>query len=301
MALRAQADPESLRWSLELALRSQNFEQAALIREAIPAAEMESPVAALDSLVRDIVQQAIHVAQDSSASPKEQEAALGRLQELASAPAASEEAEDGLFLILRTAPNDVAAMAEAALWAAWLPSGDEAVDAATKQGLRLMAAGELEKALFAFTEVVEAAPDFPEGWNKRATVHFLLKRLDESMEDCLQVLALKPRHFGCLSGLGLCHLRKGEEREATRYMRQALEVNPRSKDMQRIVGEIQARAAFMVLSPRVLEVLSVLRGNGPLATGLTRSSSVRAAPAAVKVRSGWTACSPGHGQVHLLL
>jgi len=109
---------------------------------------------------------------------------------------------------------------------------------------------------------------------------FLAEKFDESIEDCARVLELKPRHFGCLSGLGICHLRKGDERTAARWLRKALEVNPRSGDTKRIVADLEARSAFEVLRPRIKEVLAELRTGRP----------PRVTATAEQVRVVWDAC-----------
>ena len=63
-----------------------------------------------------------------------------------------------------------------------------------------------ELALRHYTEVIEMAPNFAEGYNKRATVGYLLRDFPRAIEDCKATLALNPNHFGALSGMGLCHL-----------------------------------------------------------------------------------------------
>lgn len=47
--------------------------------------------------------------------------------------------------------------------------------------------------------------DSLQGYNKRATVLFLLNRYQESIEDCRVVLELNPWHFAAASGMGLCY------------------------------------------------------------------------------------------------
>lgn len=274
-----EADPEDLRWALELAERAKDLKLAEKLRSALPEVEMARPVSALDSLVRARAQKALAQVLDAELPRLTRLAAVRTLQSLATPPAACAEAEDALHQVLcaGSSDEDVVELAEAALWAAWLPSGEETVDADMREGLRLMSEGELPGAIKAFSKAVVAAPSYAEGWNKRATALFLAEQFDESIEDCHRVLELKPRHFGCLQGLGICYLRKGNENDAVGWLRRALDVNPRStssRDMQQIVEEIDSRCASAKLRPRIQAVLEELRLGSP-------DSSVRSPRAGV--------------------
>ena len=71
------------------------------------------------------------------------------------------------------------------------------------QGSLLIAKQELNKAYEVFSQIILADPNWPEAWNKRATVLYILGRYQESQEDINEVLKLEKRHFGALSGQGL--------------------------------------------------------------------------------------------------
>jgi hypothetical protein len=66
-----------------------------------------------------------------------------------------------------------AANAEAFLWRHWCQSGDLEADRVFRDGVDAMQRGELELAETLFGSVLEMAPQFAEGWNKRATVRYL--------------------------------------------------------------------------------------------------------------------------------
>jgi tetratricopeptide (TPR) repeat protein len=74
--------------------------------------------------------------------------------------------------------------------------------------------------------VIQAAPAYAEGWNKRATVRYLAKDYAGSIADCRETLARNPSHFGALSGQGLCHLAIEQYKEAAECFRRALAVHP---------------------------------------------------------------------------
>ena len=121
---------------------------------------------------------------------------------------------------------ELAATAEAMLWGSWCRSGDSETDRLFRAGVDAMQNRKLKEAEELFGRVIDLAPDFAEGWNKRATVRYMLKNLTGSIADCQQTLARNPNHFGAASGQGLCHMSLGEIREAAVCFRRALEIHP---------------------------------------------------------------------------
>ena len=120
----------------------------------------------------------------------------------------------------------LAARAEAALWEIWCRSGIPEVDRLLRQGVEAMERRELEDAIALFGRIIERAPDFAEGWNKRATARYVAEDYAGAVADCEETLARNPSHFGALSGQGLCHMALGQFREAAALFRRALAVHP---------------------------------------------------------------------------
>ena len=115
---------------------------------------------------------------------------------------------------------------ESTIWKIWIENKDDNVNQAMLIGVTLMNDGQLEAAKKKFSEVIRLAPDFAEGWNKRATVYYLMNKFDRSVKDIAQTLRLEPRHFGALSGLGLINQAIGQTGAAIKAYEQALDLNP---------------------------------------------------------------------------
>lgn len=130
---------------------------------------------------------------------------------------------------LRTLKGDdpaLAATAEAFLWKIWCRSRSREVDGLFRAGVEAMQRRKLDEAETLFTGVIELAPEFAEGWNKRATARYLRRNFLGSIADCEETVARNPNHFGAFSGRGLCHMSLGQYREAAACFRKALEIHP---------------------------------------------------------------------------
>jgi tetratricopeptide (TPR) repeat protein len=167
--------------------------------------------------------------------------AVGRVPAQSAADeAARAQRLDGLFALLKTAKDqDEGDAIVSDIWKLWLQSGSPVIDARMQEATKLMAYGFLPMALEALDEIVAGAPQWAEGWNKRATVHFLLGHHDRSLADIDRVLALEPRHFGALAGIGLIRTDKGELREALAAYRRALAVNPFLKERYGLIPQLE--------------------------------------------------------------
>lgn len=108
----------------------------------------------------------------------------------------------------------------------WSRSGSDSMDLLLARGREAMREGDLVKALHHLSALVDHAPDFAEGWNARATAFFMNGDFGQSLADIEQVLALEPRHFGALTGLGLILDQLDEDEAALRVYRETLKLNP---------------------------------------------------------------------------
>ena len=126
-------------------------------------------------------------------------------------------------------------LAERAMWEVWSRSGDASVDQLLASGIEQMGAREGELAVRTFTEVIRRRPDFAEGWNKRATVYYLMGEYQKSLADCDEVMKRNPYHFGALSGYGMIYLQLDQPAKAFDYFQRALKVNPNLESVNETV------------------------------------------------------------------
>lgn len=131
------------------------------------------------------------------------------------------------------------------IWRMWRSSGSPAMDLLLSRADDAMADGDPELALRFLGDLVRLAPDFAEGWNKRASVYYVLGEYGRAVADIQRVLVIEPRHFGALSGLGIILERLGDRAGAFAAYGRALEVHPNlpgaREAVKRLGPEVQGR------------------------------------------------------------
>lgn len=149
---------------------------------------------------------------------------------------------DKLFETLTTSKDERAAKeAERSILRLWLESDSDTVDLLMNWALGATQEQRYPLALDFLDRVIVMKPDYAEGWNKRATVHFLMEDYSRSLADIGQVLALEPRHFGALSGFGMIMRALGEDERAMTAYREALAVDPYLDNVQEALDELEAK------------------------------------------------------------
>lgn len=108
----------------------------------------------------------------------------------------------------------------------WLQSGSETINLLMERSGAALAAKNADLALRLLDYVVELAPDYAEGFNRRAYVHFAQNNLESAVGDLRRTLALEPNHFKALDGLGQIWREHGNKKGALRVIKQLLEIHP---------------------------------------------------------------------------
>jgi tetratricopeptide (TPR) repeat protein len=207
----------------------------------------------LDAALR-IVLFALLTAAAATAFPEPPQSREQALRALAS-PDAAARAEAVAWIANRGTPGDAALLherlrdesafvrsfAEQGLWLLWTRSGDPDIDRQMALATELIEEEEHAKAVAVLTEIIRRKPAFAEGWNRRATVYFVMGEFRKSIADCREVLKRNPGHFGALSGMGQIHVQLEEWDEALVWFRRALEVNPNMVGVEINIRQIEER------------------------------------------------------------
>ena len=144
-----------------------------------------------------------------------------------------------LAAALRDTDPLVRELAEGAMWQVWSRSGDATIDRLFETGVAQMQASQGEQAVETFSEIIRRRPDFAEGWNKRATVYYMMGEYQKSLADCDEVMKRNPYHFGALSGYGMIYIELDQPATALQYFERALAVNPNLESTRRYIERLK--------------------------------------------------------------
>ena len=147
---------------------------------------------------------------------------------------------DGLFERLAiTTSDEEASNITHEIWQRWTANDDPNVSQLMQIGIRALNYSTYRKALQSFDRVIEIAPEFAEGWNKRATLYYHIKEYRRSIDDIKKTLRLEPRHFGAWSGLGLVSIAQENYSGALAAFKKALSINPHIANIRRYVQKLK--------------------------------------------------------------
>jgi tetratricopeptide (TPR) repeat protein len=151
---------------------------------------------------------------------------------------------DSLFGQLKRERNEKAAERIAGqIWEEWFQSGSASVDLMMQWAQHAMEQQKYDVALDFLDEVITLQPSYAEGWNRRATVNFMMSNYAKSMSDIDHTLALEPRHFGALSGMAQILKNTGKKELALKAYQRVLDIYPMMRSAQNEVSTLSEELA----------------------------------------------------------
>lgn len=149
-----------------------------------------------------------------------------------------------LFTELKKARNpDAAQKIAKSIWDQWADSGSDTINLLMEWSGDALTRRKFAVALDFLDQVVTLDPDYAEGWNRRATVHYMMDEYAKSMADIEHVLRLEPRHFGALTGMATILKQTGRKRLALEAYERVLSVYPMMRSAQEAVSELSEELA----------------------------------------------------------
>ncbi|ACP26579.1 TPR repeat-containing protein [Sinorhizobium fredii NGR234] len=125
----------------------------------------------------------------------------------------------------------------------WQESGSATVNLLMQSADKAITDDKKPVALDILDQVIALAPNYVEGWNRRATLHFQMGNYRKSMSDINRVLAIEPRHFGAIAGMATMLEAAGKNELAMRAWQQFLDVYPSDRKAQEQFGELAEKLA----------------------------------------------------------
>lgn len=145
-----------------------------------------------------------------------------------------------LYAQLKSAPDEKSAeIIAGAIEKIWHRSGSDTADLLMARANAALQKQDYELAIKILTALTSLAPQYAEGWNQLATVHFLRENYREAVIELRRVLAIDPHHFKAVEGLAVILRETGKKELALKAMRQVLTIYPQLKSAKQAVEELE--------------------------------------------------------------
>jgi len=118
-------------------------------------------------------------------------------------------------------------------------SGSPSADLLLRRGMEALEAGDYAAAIEHLTALTDHAPEFAEGWNRRASAYFQAGLYGPAIEDLTRALVLEPRDFRALGGLGMLFEETGRPLSALAAFRAAAAINPQNPEIQGAIARLE--------------------------------------------------------------
>lgn len=147
---------------------------------------------------------------------------------------------DELFADLKAAKGeDDADQIANKIYVLWRQSGSATLDLMASRARDAMGKGELPVAAEILSRIIAIDPTWPEAWNMRATVFYVMGDNARAKADVVEVLSREPRHFGALMGLALIFETESRAKDALKTYRRVLEFAPQLQPVKAAVARLE--------------------------------------------------------------
>ena len=151
---------------------------------------------------------------------------------------------NNLFKQLKNSEATKAIEIENKIWEIWstYPTKDRKGYRLTElldRGSLFLDKRQLKKAYEIFSQIIAVDSEWSEAWNKRATVLYLMKKYQSSLDDINITLTLEPRHFGAFTGQALNYIELKQYEKAIESYKAAQKIYPDIDAAKKMIPQIQ--------------------------------------------------------------
>lgn len=144
-----------------------------------------------------------------------------------------------LYHQLKQAANtENAQKIEERIEAIWMESGSSTVDILMSNAIIAQQKKHYPECLHLLNEIVQLAPDYTEGWNRRAMVYFENDNYALALIDIRHVLAIDAHNFEAINGLGQILREVGKKKAALKVFKKLLKIHPHYKGARKVVEQL---------------------------------------------------------------
>ncbi|MDZ4840931.1 MAG: tetratricopeptide repeat protein [Hyphomicrobium aestuarii] len=149
---------------------------------------------------------------------------------------------ENLYAYLATAASkDEAEPIAATIERLWLLRGTDTSFYLMERARVALQQNDTASAVVFLDQVVDLAPDYAEGWLRRAYLHILAGDKERALGDLRRCLALEPSHFQALRATGMIFLDNGQNAAALKAFEKLLEIHPQDTDTSKIVDDLRLK------------------------------------------------------------
>lgn len=152
---------------------------------------------------------------------------------------AQDAALEGLLSELSSAQEDDARRIAAEIELKWAQSGSSTADLLLKRGNDALEIGEIGRAIEHYTALTDHAPEFAEGWHRRAIAYAEAELFGPAIADLEHAIAIEPRHYNAIASLGGILQRVNRYDMAKEAYQQVLLIHPHHKDVQAALEAVE--------------------------------------------------------------
>jgi len=148
-----------------------------------------------------------------------------------------------LAAALRDEDDQVADLAEHALWTLWFRLGSADAARLLHDAVNLIEADRSDEALRLLDQASGRDPFFAEVHHQAGLALHLLGRYREAIHRCCFCIRLQPEHFAAIAQLGHGYVQLGDRDRALRCYRRALRIHPRLETVAETVRRLRSASS----------------------------------------------------------